>query len=102
MIPSQIFNFPPQSVPNVPNSEENHPTATLGIVDICLMVLPPPPNLLYHPALTPGTLSILTTLPAHQKDPISHPNKPRLSGRYPGLHSFLAGGVLPIYIDAVR
>jgi len=31
-------NFPP----NVPNSQRNHPTATSGIVDVCLLAAPTP------------------------------------------------------------
>src|SRR6266568_3161153 len=54
MIPSQIFNFPPQSVPNVPNSEENHPTATLGIVDTCLMRPHPHPTCYTTPPSHPA------------------------------------------------
>jgi hypothetical protein len=54
----------------------------------------PPPS---HPA--PSAYPI--HLPAHPKNPICHPNEPRLSGIHPGLLCFLGGGISPIYIDHV-
>jgi len=90
--------------PNAPNSERTHPPATSGIVVIYLLVPPTPcstPTLLHTPALPSGTLSISNTLPAHPKDPICHPNEPRLSGIHHGLLCFLGGGISPIYIDHV-
>jgi hypothetical protein len=59
------------------------------------------PALLHTPALSSGTLGISNTLPAHPKNPICHPNEPRLPGIHPGLLCFLGGGISPIYIDHV-
>ena len=88
----------------MPDSEHTHPTATSDIVVICLLVPLPPaqhPHPTTHPTLPSGTLGISNTLPTHPKDPICHPNEPRLPGIHPGLHCFLGGGVCPIYIDHV-
>jgi len=98
--------------PNAPNSEHTHPPATSGIVVIYLLVPPTPcstPPLYYtpppsHPAPSAYPIPYLLTqktLPAHSKDPICHPNKPRLSGIHPDLLCFLGGGISPIYIDHV-
>ena len=80
--------------PNAPNSERTHPPATSGIVVIYLLVpLLYTPTLLHTPTLTSGTFGISTTLPTHAKNPICHPNEPRLPSIYPGLHCFL--GLVP-------
>ena len=79
--------------------------AVSHVVDTCLQCHQSRPTVLYlplYPALPSGTLGRSTTLPADPKDHISHPNQPRLPGKYPGPLGFLGGGVLPICIDAVR
>ena len=91
--------------PNAPNSECTHLPATFAIVDIYLLVPPYPllntPALSHTPTLSSGTLGISTTLPAHPKNPICHPNEPQLPGIHPGLLFFFGGGISPICIDHV-
>ena len=90
----KIYNYFP---PIMPNSERTLLPATSGIVYICLRS----PALLHTPALSSGTLGILTTLPAHLKNPISNPTPPRHSGKHPVLLVFLAGWQLPLYMYQV-
>jgi hypothetical protein len=94
----KIYNFPPEIPPNAPNSERNHPPATSGIVVIYLLAPLPllnSPALLHAPALPSGTLGISTTLPAHPKNPICHPNEPRLPGIHLVYSVFWVVGLVP-------
>jgi hypothetical protein len=48
----EIYNFLPEILPNVPNSEHNHLPATSGIVDVCLPATPTCPQQ-PHPIIHP-------------------------------------------------
>src|SRR6266567_1490365 len=99
-----MYFFPapihPPTCPKCKTVSRQSRNAVSHVVDNCLSLPPSRPTVVPYPALAPGTLGMLSNLPTHPKDSISHPNEPQLSGKYPTLYDFLAGGVLPIYIDA--
>src|SRR6266699_4887697 len=84
----KIYNFPP---PNPPSSKQNHPFE-IWSHDCLHPALLHIPALSHSPALPSGSLGMSTT---HPKDHISHPNQPRLPGKYPRLQVFWVVGFCP-------